>query len=84
MVNRVEVTAGYYNEGDMRMLGVHVSFFLHDLRGDGGASDPCYIYGYRDQCCDFLHPGCFACGLDACPDDECATCDDPESYQVRA
>ena len=52
----MELTPSTWQEGGERYVGVRAVFTQHDTRGGAGAGDPCYIYGHRDQCCDFLHP----------------------------
>ena len=81
--NRVELTPSAWQEGDASYLGVRAVFTQHDTRDDGGAGDPCYIYGNRDRCCDHLFPECEVCGVAACPAATCADCEPPDSYHVR-
>lgn len=79
----MELTPSAWQEGDVSYVGVRAVFTQHDTRDDGGADDPCYIYGNRDRCCDHLFPECEVCGVAACPAATCADCEPPDSYHVR-
>eukprot|EP00854_Cymbomonas_tetramitiformis_P002708 gene2707-3483_t len=76
----VNATVSYLSSSSgERRLGLSVVITPRDNRNRDDA-DPCYVYGDRLQCCDYLETGCFSCdGCDYCNSSQ--TCVNTESYQ---